>query len=63
MNMNVKMNAGDLLAQGIDAIVQMRMQSEKKPVIEPEELTNAEFDEDAFADGLKAIFGAEKSSN
>ena len=33
--MNMKMNAGDLLAQGIDAIVAMRMQAEKKPVIEP----------------------------
>lgn len=55
--MNVKMNAGDLLAQGIDAIVQMRMQVEKKPVIEPEELMQAEFDKDAFAAGLDAIFG------
>ena len=57
--MNVKMNAGDLLEQGIDAIVQMRMQAGKKPVFEPEELMNAEFDKDAFADGLNAIFGDE----
>ena len=57
--MNVKMNAGDLLAQGIDAIVQMRMQAEKKPVIVPEELMNAEFDKDAFVDGLKTIFEEE----
>lgn len=54
--MNVKMNAGDLLEQGIDAIVTMRMQAEKKPVFEPEELMNAELDMDAFADGLNAIF-------
>lgn len=54
--MNVKMNAGDLLAQGIDAIVQMRMQSEKKPVFEPEELMNSRLDLNAFAEGLNAIF-------
>ena len=54
--MNVKMNAGDLLEQGIDAIVQMRMQSEKKPVNEPEELMNCKLDRNAFADGLDAIF-------
>ena len=54
--MNVKMNAGDLLEQGIDAIVQMRMQSEKKPVFEPEELMNSKLDLNAFADGLDAIF-------
>ena len=55
--MNIKMNAGDLLAQGIDAIVTMRMQAEKKQVHEPEELMNAEFDKDAFAAGLKELFG------
>ena len=54
--MNVKMNAGDLLEQGIDAIVQMRMQSEKKPVFEPEELMNCKLDLNAFAEGLNAIF-------
>ena len=50
------MNAGDLLEQGIDAIVQMRMQSEKKPVFEPEELMNSKLDLNTFADGLNAIF-------
>lgn len=55
--MNMKMNAGDLLAQGIDAIVQMRMQAEKKPVIEPEELMKSKLDEEALKAGLNAIFG------
>lgn len=59
--MNIKMNAGDLLEQGIDAIVQMRMQAEKKPVFEPEELMKAELDKDAFAAGLNAIFGDESN--
>lgn len=54
--MNMKMNAGDLLAQGIDAIVQMRMQAEKKPLFVPEELMHAEFDKEAFAAGLNEIF-------
>lgn len=54
--MNMKMNAGDLLEQGIDAIVTMRMQAEKKPVVEPEELMRFEFDLNAFADGLNEIF-------
>lgn len=51
--MNIKMNAGDLLEQGIDAIVQMRMQA--KPQTEPKEL-DVQFDEDAFVVGLNAIF-------
>lgn len=59
--MNVKMSAGDLLEQGIDAIVQMRMQAEKKPVFEPEELMNAELDMGALAKGLNEIFGDESN--
>ena len=54
--MNVKMNAGDLLAQGIDAIVQMRMQ--EKPKAEAKEL-DGHLDRDAFAAGLTAIFGGD----
>lgn len=56
--MNIKMNAGDLLAQGIDAIVQMRMQ--EKPQTEPKEL-DVQFDEAEFAKGLAGIFKGDEA--
>ena len=51
--MNIKMEAGDLLEQGIDAIVQMRLQEKPKP--EVKEL-DVQFDKEAFAAGLAGIF-------
>ena len=53
-------NSKELLEQGIDAIVQMRMQANKKPMDEPKELLDAEFDMNAFSEGLSAIFEGEE---